>query len=64
MKSKNIGIGLVVLGSALYLTSMNEKPLTQAEILAGDDVSIKGVSKAMVVVGATLLLINLISKNQ
>jgi hypothetical protein len=29
--------------------------------MAGDDVSIKGVSKAMIVVGAALLIFNLIS---
>jgi hypothetical protein len=61
MKNKNIGIGLVAIGSVLYFTSMNEKPLTKPEIMAGDDVSIKGVSKAMIVVGAALLIFNLIS---
>jgi hypothetical protein len=64
MKTKNTAIALLAIGSVLYLTSANEKPLTQAEIAKGDDVSIKGVSRAMVIVGATLLIINLFSKQQ
>lgn len=64
MKTKNIGIGLLVVGSFLYLTSMNEKTLTPEEIQAGDDVSIKRASKTLLIAGAALIVFNLISKNQ
>lgn len=64
MNTQKTGIALVAIGAVLYFTSMNEKPLTQSDIKAGDDISFKQLSKLMLGIGAGLLIINVITKNK
>lgn len=65
MKPLSIGIGMAALGAVLYLTSKDEKPLTPSDITAGDDVSIKGVSRLLLMVGGAVILYQVaIKKNK
>lgn len=53
--NKKIAIGVLVVGAGLYFTTKEEPKKTEAEILAGDTASLRGIAKLMIIGGAISL---------
>lgn len=57
-----IAIGLLAIGTVLSIGSRDEKPLTPEDIKSGDTVSMKGLSRLMLVAGGAMLVYQVVIK--
>lgn len=55
-KNKKIAIGVLVVGTAMYFATKEEPKRTEGQILAGDTVSLRDISKLLLLGGAISLV--------
>ena len=51
-KNKKIALGFLVAGTVMYLATKEEPKRTEGQILAGDTVSLRAISKLLIIGGA------------
>jgi hypothetical protein len=55
MTQKNLAIGFLVGGSAIWYLNRKEKNLTMNQIIAGDTTTLKSIGKTAALIGAVIL---------